>query len=121
MESPRKIAKSDAVRRGESEHYQIYNYLTKEDSPDVSLAVSVLRGAIPETANLVSDRIYYFLEADAVLRFGDGADMHVASGDVVRIPKNTRYSVEGSFRAVLINAPAFEIANERETQEPDPV
>lgn len=107
-----KVGKEQAVVRGESSSYEIRNYITVEQSAAVSLAVSSLDGEIPETANVASDRVYYFLDADAVLSFEDETELRVRAEDVVFIPKNTRYSVQGKFRAVLVNTPAFQLANE---------
>lgn len=37
----------------------------------------------------------------------------VNDGDIIFIQKDTLYSVEGVFDAVLINTPAFDIKNEK--------
>ena len=113
MTEYRKIAKSDAQTRGESSQYVIKNYVTKDTSPRVSLAVSRLQGVIPMTMNTVSDRVYYFVSGAAVVSFPGGRQEELEAGDVLYISHQTQYSVRGTFEAVLINAPAFDLANEK--------
>ena len=102
--------KEDKVTRGEG-NYFIDNYLTKDKSPNISVAVSHLNGKICNTRNIESDRVYYFINADAKFKINN-EDVNVKDGDVLYIEKNTSYSMEGSFDAVLINTPAFDIKNE---------
>ncbi len=107
-----KINNEDKVTRGEGSQYSIDNYLTKENSKNISVAVSHLCGQINNTRNVESDRIYYFMSAEAEFNV-DGKIVKVKDGDVIFISKNTLYSVVGNFDAVLINTPAFDIKNEQ--------
>jgi len=101
------VAKSDRVTRGESDSYKIHNYITRESSPRVSVAVSELNGELPGTLNERSDRVYYFIDAQCTFTFNDGTSLSVKPGDALFIPVKTLYRVDGSFTAVLVNAPAF--------------
>ena len=79
---------------------------------NISVAVSHLNGcSIDKTKNIESDRVYYFIKADAEFKINNEI-VNVKDGDVLYIEKNTSYSMEGHFDAVLINTPAFDIKNE---------
>lgn len=105
-----KLTKQDKITRGEGKYY-IDNYLTKDKSNNISVAVSHLNGKIGNTKNIKSDRVYYFINANAKFKI-DNESIIVKDGDVLFIEKNTVYSMEGTFDAVLINTPAFDINNE---------
>lgn len=105
------VKKSDAVTRGEGTDYKIENYITKDVCESVSLAVSSLNGTIPTTINKRSDRIYYFIEGYANFTFEDQI-IEAKEGSVIFIPSNTRYTMSGRFKAVLVNSPAFSVADE---------
>lgn len=106
------IKAEEAVIRGEGSDYKITNFITKSDNPNISIALSVLDGAAPQSLNIVSDRYYYFIEADATFTF-DSEIINVESDSVLFIPKDTKYKMHGQFRAVLINTPPFDIVNEK--------
>lgn len=76
------------------------------------MAVSHLIGKLDYTKNIESDRIYYFLKANATFKI-ENELVKVNDGDIIFIQKDTLYSVEGVFDAVLINTPAFDIKNEK--------
>ena len=106
-----KIDSKEKITRGEGTSYRIDNYLTKNQNNNISVAVSHLHGKINKTKNTESDRIYYFIKANARFKI-DNEIIDANDGDVIFISKNTLYSVEGNFDAVLINTPAFDIKNE---------
>ena len=99
--------------RKHSDSHCIKNYLTKDFSEDFSLAISELKDGEHElTKSIASDRIYYFIDANAEFIVA-GEKMTISGRDVLFIEKNTRYSFSGNFKAVLINMPAFGIENDR--------
>ena len=98
--------------RKHNDSYSIKNYLTKDFSETFSLAVSELNGACELTKSIASDRIYYFIEANAKFNI-QGKEIEVSSEDVLFIQKNTEYCFAGTFKAVLINIPAFNIENDK--------
>lgn len=102
---------SEAIVRGEGSDYEIHNYITKECSAKVSVAVSVLKGKLWKTMNKVSDRVYYITEGNGVFIF-DQEKLEANAGDVVFVPAGTAYRIEGRFKAVLVNSPPFDIGNE---------
>jgi len=94
----------------------IHNYVTREFSPNVSVGVSHLDGELWYTQNEVSDRAYYFIEADARVEFASSEVVNVSTGDALFISAGTEYQITGTFTAVLVNSPAFEVKNERERE-----
>ena len=104
---------NEALVRGEGSSYQIANFITKDTNTNVSLAVSELHGETSLTMNTQSDRIYYFLEGEAEFIFAEHT-VKIEPHSALLVPKGTEYKMRGSFRAVLINAPAFDIANEKQ-------
>jgi ethanolamine utilization protein EutQ (cupin superfamily) len=109
------IRKSDAVARKISDSYQVTNFLTREASESVSLAIGQADNHSETTRNVRSDKIYYVIEGKLVLKQG-GNELVAEPGDVVFIPKNTQYGFGGSFRAILVNSPAFNPEDERTSQ-----
>ena len=105
------IKANQGVVRGEGTSYVITNYLTKETSPKVSVAVSKLDGRLWKTMNKQSDRVYYFIQGKAKFTF-DNEVLKAEAGDLIYVPANTPYVMEGQLTAVLINTPAFEVENE---------
>lgn len=105
------IKKVDTFLRSEGEAYEIRNYLVKEYSPKISVAVSKLNGKTKTNYNLVSDRAYYFIDADAEFIFDDHT-IKVEKETILYVPAKTKYKMTGSFHAVLLNSPAFEVSNE---------
>ena len=107
MNTIKYISYDDSSIRDEEGVYFIRNYLTYKDSPDISIAVSELHGAISKTIKTITDRMYYFIEGAGSFIFDDKT-VTVNSPSVLFIPKNTSYSMRGDFKAVLINTPAFQ-------------
>lgn len=97
-----------AIIRNDGIDYSIKNFLTKDDNKNMSVAVSKLNGSHPSTISLYSDRAYYFIEANALFEFDDKT-VKVEADSVLFIPKKTKYTISGTFNAVLINTPAFGI------------
>lgn len=113
MEKFKLVKNDDGNVRNHNDSYSIKNYLTKDFSENFSLAVSeLIDGEHELTKSVASDRIYYFIEANATF-IVEGNEMNILSGDVLFIEKNTEYSFSGSFKSVLINIPAFGIKNDR--------
>lgn len=101
----KKISKNQKVRRNISEVHFADNYLTKETTENISLAITKLNGKL-DLVNLKNERVYYFINADVDFII-DGEKVHFDNNDVLYLDKNTNYSAEGTFEAVTINVPAF--------------
>jgi ethanolamine utilization protein EutQ (cupin superfamily) len=98
----RLIKKSQGISRKISDTYKVMNFVTRDINKNVSLAVSTATRHA-ETTKSASDRIYYVLEGKLTVNKKYVAYM----GDVIFIPKNTEYHFEGTFKTILVNAPAF--------------
>lgn len=109
------IRKSETFARKISDSYQVINFLTKEASENVSLAIGQAENHSETTKNVRSDRIYYVIEGRLMVKQGSKESI-AESGDVVFIPKNTEYDFGGSFMAILINSPAFNPEDEKISQ-----
>lgn len=107
MSEIRLIKKEEAVVRKISETYTISNLLTKAISEKVSVVVSESKGHSEMARNKISDRIYYVLGGQLKVKQG-GKELIANSDDLIFVPANTWYEFGGSFKAVLINAPAFD-------------
>lgn len=106
------VKKEEGDEREISESYQVKNFITKESSEKVSLAVSEADEHSETTKNVRSDRIYYVLEGKLVIK-DDKGKYTAEPGDVIYIPKDTKYHFKGTFKAVLINSPAFDPEDEK--------
>ena len=102
---------SDSVAREVTPNHIVRNFITKDDNPEISVAVSELSGNVHATMSPVSDRIYYFITADNCKIEFENETIDVEAGSVLFIPKNTDYKMTGNFRAVLINTPAFGVTS----------
>ncbi len=103
----KKISKSEKITRNISKVHSADNYLTKETTENVSLAITKLNGKL-DSDMIVNERVYYFISADVEFII-DNEKVHCESGDVLYLGKNATYSAEGYFEAITINVPAFGI------------
>ena len=105
------IKKKQGVGRKISKTYWAVNFLTKEHCKNLSVAIGKARNHKETTKNTKSDRAYYILKGKLVLK-SKNKRFVAEKGDILFIPKNTRYQFQGTFEAVLINSPAFKKENE---------
>ena len=113
VEKYKLVKNEETITRKHNDMYSIKNYLTRDFNENFSLAVSELKDGVHElTKSIVSDRIYYFIEGEAIFLV-ENNKIQVKAKDVLYIEKNTEYSFSGNFQAVLINIPAFGIEKDR--------
>jgi len=106
------IKKEKSEARKISNSYTVLNLLTKEINKKISVAIGEAETHSEITKNERSDRIYYVLEGQ--LTVVQGTEVFVANpGDLIFIEKNSPYHFKGTFKAVLINVPAFDPKNEK--------
>lgn len=106
------ITKEEMEERKISDSYSVFNMLKKELNKNVSLSIAVAKNHSEITKNMRSDRIYYVLEGK--LSVIVGTESYTAkAGDLVFISKRTPYEFNGTFKAVLINVPAFDPRSEK--------
>ncbi|MCX4254430.1 MAG: hypothetical protein OSJ63_04075 [Bacilli bacterium] len=101
----KKISKNEKITRKISEVHSADNYLTKETTENVSLAITRLNGKL-DSSMLTNERVYYFINADVDFII-DNEKIHCETGDVLYLDKDTSYSARGYFEAITINVPAF--------------
>ena len=101
----KKISNDEKITRKISEVHSADNYLTKETTESISLAVTKLSGKTAPS-KIHNERVYYFISADVDFII-NGQEVHCNSGDVLYLDKDTTYSAEGDFEAVTINVPAY--------------
>jgi len=81
------------------------NLITKEISPTVSLA-TIEASDYNEKEITDYDRIYYLLEG-ALELFIENETVELQPGDVCYLSSGTEYEMKGTFRAIVVNQPAF--------------
>jgi ethanolamine utilization protein EutQ (cupin superfamily) len=97
------IKKEEGKIRIISENYQVNNFITKEISEKVSVAISEGNNYQKTTKNIESDRVYYVLEGKLIVN----NDLIAEEGDFIFVPKGEEYTFSGTFKTILINSPAF--------------
>jgi ethanolamine utilization protein EutQ (cupin superfamily) len=103
------IRSSEGFERKISETYSVKNMLAKQECENVSVAVSTANRHKETTKSSGSDRVYYIIEGELKVE----PELSAKKGDLIFIPKNTEYTFSGTFKAVLINAPAFSSEKEK--------
>ena len=106
----KKITKNEKITRQITDVHSADNYLTKETTKNISLAINKLDGNL-DLIKTVNERAFYFINADVDFVI-DNEKVHFEDGDVLYLSKNTNYSANGKFEAVVVNSPAFGVIKE---------
>ncbi len=101
------VRKKEALIRKIFENYTANNFITKDISSEVSLAVTEA-DKLTDITFTEYNRIYYLLSGKLILTF-DEEKVILEKGDSCFISANTKYKMEGTFKAIVINQPAFGI------------
>lgn len=96
--------KSIEVEKG----YIVDNYISKDDDIGYSVVRTHLNGKHPFMKNTNSNRTYYLINGEASFYINDQM-INVSSGEMMIVPKNTKYAFKGKFDAILIDCPAFDV------------
>ena len=99
------IRKAEAVTRQVSDNKTATNFVTKEISPNVSLAVIENKGHFGEVT-AENNRIYYMLKGNLSLDFGS-EKVELNEGDACFISCGTSYDMSGDCKVVTVDSPAF--------------
>ena len=99
------ITKKDSIFRQISEFKTANNYITKDTSPNFSLATTSGFNCL-ETEITQYDRIYFVLTGVLELSFGEDK-ITINPNDSIFIKKGTTYTISGTFNVVVANQPAF--------------
>lgn len=107
MAKPIKIifdkSRSIEVEKG----YVVDNYLSKENNMGYSMVRTHLNGKHPLMKNKKSNRTYYLITGNATFTFEEET-IDIKGGEMLTIPKDTKYSFKGEFDALLVDCPAFD-------------
>jgi mannose-6-phosphate isomerase-like protein (cupin superfamily) len=100
-------SKNQAVVREISANKIAYNYISKDVSEHLSLAVTEAIDC-NELEKTLYDRVYYVLEGVMVLQFHETDDcVSVHIHDSILVNAGTSYTITGSFKVIVVNSPAF--------------
>jgi len=99
------IKKSEATLRQIAPNKSALNYVTKDISSSLSLATTEGED-FSETEVCSYDRVYFVLEGVLVIQ-ADGESLSLNPEDACFIGKGTEYTMSGTFKAVVVNSPAF--------------
>lgn len=105
MSSYSLITKKDSIFRQISKFKTANNYITKDISPNFSLATTSGFDYL-ETEITQYDRIYFVLTGVLELSFGEDK-ITVNPNDSIFIKTGTTCTISGTFNAVVVNQPAF--------------
>jgi ethanolamine utilization protein EutQ (cupin superfamily) len=101
----------DGSVRKVTNSFSVLNLLTKEDCDTVSVAVGTAKNHF-EITTPSSARAYFILEGKMIVNKNIVAN----AGDVIFAPAHTTYHFEGTFKAVIINSPAFRKSTDKITE-----
>jgi mannose-6-phosphate isomerase-like protein (cupin superfamily) len=99
------IKKLDSTFRQITETKTANNYITKDISPNFSVATTRAYDC-KEIETTDYDRVYFVLEGVLELTFGDDK-VEVKSNDSIFIKAKSTYTISGTFNTIVINQPAF--------------
>jgi len=99
------VRSGEAVVREIAPSYHAHNFISKDIAPNFSLAVNEAKDH-SETETTQYDRIYYVIEGMIKINF-NGEELELRAGDSCFIGKGTTYQFGGTFKAVVVNQPAF--------------
>lgn len=107
MGKPIKITFDESNSIEVEQGYVVDAFLSKDNNMGYSIVRTHLDGKHPFMENVKSNRTYYLLDGKAVFVFSDET-IEIKSGEMLTIPKNTKYAFKGKFDAILIDCPAFD-------------
>ena len=99
------VRESQGIVRQIASNKTANNLISKDTSPNISFATTEATDYY-EKETTPYDRIYYVLDGVLNLRI-DGDANDLKKGDACFISKNTTYEMQGTFKAVTVNQPAF--------------
>ena len=88
-------------------NYIVDNFLSKDDNMGYSIVKTHLDGSHPFMKNIKSNRTYFLLRGSGQF-YMDDEIINLSEGEMLVIPKNTKYAFKGNFDSILIDSPAFD-------------
>ncbi len=107
MIKPKKIIYDKTKSVEVENNYIVDNYISKDEKIGYSVVRTHLNGKHPYMKNINSNRTYYLLNGNADFYIDDDI-IKVSTGEMMIIPKDTKYAFKGEFDAILIDCPAFD-------------
>jgi mannose-6-phosphate isomerase-like protein (cupin superfamily) len=99
------VKAADATVRQIADNKIASNFITKDMNPGISFATTEAIDYY-EKETTPYTRIYYVLKGTMVITINN-ENLKVEAGDVCYIEKNNTYEMQGTFKAVIVNQPAF--------------
>ncbi len=96
---------TDASERQIAPNKTVQNYITKDISSALSFATTEATDYY-EQETTPYNRLYYVLDG-TLLVIVDGEEISLGVGDVCYLEKDTTYEMKGTFKAIIVNQPAF--------------
>ena len=101
------VRKTEALVRQVGDNKTVINFITKEISPDVSLAVVDNKGFYGKVT-VEGDRIYYVMSGKLLLEFSS-EKVELNKGDSCFISHGSSYILSGDCKIITVDQPAFGI------------
>ena len=99
------VRRTETTVRRIADNKTAANYITKDISKNVSLATTEATNYYEKEA-ADYNRIYYVLEGNLILVFNT-EEVALNVSDVCYVEKGTKYEMKGTFKAIIVNQPAF--------------
>jgi len=99
------VKAADAIVRQIADNKIVSNFITKEINANLSFATTEATDYY-EKETTAYTRIYYVLDGVMVITIAN-EKFNVETGDVFYIDKDSTYEMQGTFKAVTVNQPAF--------------
>ena len=87
-------------------NYIVDNFLSKDDNMGYSIVKTHLDGKHSFMKNIKSNRTYFLLKGNGQFYVEDEI-INLNEGEMLVIPKNTKYAFKGNFDSILVDCPAF--------------
>lgn len=103
------IRPADVAAEAEPANALVGKRLVRGDThgPDISVTWISIDGRHKRLVSRQSDRVYYIVSGAGRFELGDAAPVAVAAGEIVFIPRDVDYALEGRMTYLVMNGPAF--------------
>ena len=101
----KKTTKEQSAFREPSDSKKVHSYVTKEHEAPFSLALTEGKN-LHDEETCEYDRAYFLLEGAMHIE-SEGEAIDLIAEESCFIGKGTAYTMSGTFRAVIVNSPAY--------------
>jgi glyoxylate utilization-related uncharacterized protein len=106
---------NNAPRRIIDSSLEILDLFTSPQQP-FDMVVGILNGFHGKFINKLSDKYYYILNGTARVEINNEV-FQVHSGDFVRVPANSKHSIDGRLKMLIICSPPYTPSSEEHCSE----